>query len=75
MYFKARNGTYKRIPQSDNFGFEGSRGGMTIYYMQDPIADVQQKSKVTSFKPVGIRSQGTNFYLIYLLGIPHACGK
>jgi hypothetical protein len=71
MYFKARNGTYKRVPQKTNFGFEGANGGMTIYYMQDPIADMQQKSKVTAFKPVGNRSRGTNFSLIYL-GIP-AC--
>lgn len=51
MYFKAQNGTYKRVPQRTNTGFESANGGMTIYYMQDGIMDFAQKSKVTSFPP------------------------
>lgn len=51
MYFRAKNGTYKRVPQRTNTGFEGANGGMTVYYMQDPIMDRAQKSKVTSFSP------------------------
>ncbi|KAJ2999176.1 hypothetical protein NUW58_g83 [Xylaria curta] len=50
-YFKARNGTYKRVPQVPNFGFDGVRGGMTVYYMQDGLYNYQQTSKVTSFQP------------------------
>ncbi|KAF1960991.1 hypothetical protein CC80DRAFT_513675 [Byssothecium circinans] len=52
LYFKARNGTYQRVPQRSNAGFEGATGGgMTVYYMQDPLYDTAQKSKVTAFKP------------------------
>jgi hypothetical protein len=51
LYFKARNGTYKRVPQKGNVGFEQQRGGMTVYYMQNQLADFQQRSKVTAFKP------------------------
>ncbi|KAF2795329.1 hypothetical protein K505DRAFT_240070 [Melanomma pulvis-pyrius CBS 109.77] len=46
MYFKARNGTYKRIPQIANRGNEGEVGGMTVYY-----TSAYDKSKVTAFKP------------------------
>lgn len=53
LYFKARNGTYKRVPQRSNAGFEGTTGGgMTVYYMTDPLYDSRPKSKVTAFKPV-----------------------
>jgi hypothetical protein len=51
LYFRARNGTYKRVPQIGNVGFDGQNGGMTVYYMQDALYDFQQKSKVTAFKP------------------------
>ncbi|XDG02583.1 hypothetical protein ABKA04_002198 [Annulohypoxylon sp. FPYF3050] len=46
LFFKARNGTYKRVPQ---FASEGLRaeGGITVYYI--PAADTQ--SNVTAFKP------------------------
>jgi hypothetical protein len=53
IYFKSRNGTYKRVPQKGNAGFEEQIGGMTVYYMQNQLADFQQQSKVTAFKPVG----------------------
>ncbi|KAK8035195.1 hypothetical protein PG993_010190 [Apiospora rasikravindrae] len=49
LYFKARNGTYKRVPQSSQI--QGAKGGITVYYMQDALYDQQQKSKVTAFKP------------------------
>lgn len=52
LFFKARNGTYKRVPQRPNAGFEGAQGGMTVYYMQDGLADYEQKDKVTAFKQV-----------------------
>lgn len=51
LFFRARNGTYKRVPQVPNLGFEGTRGGMTVYYMQDALFDYGQTSKVTAFKP------------------------
>jgi hypothetical protein len=51
LYFRARNGTYKRVPQLANAGFEGaSGGGMTVYYMQDPLYDTAQQSKVKAFQ-------------------------
>jgi hypothetical protein len=62
MYFRARNGTYKRVPQFPNQGLRGN-GGITVYYI--PAAD--KATKVTAFKPgfrmlVGdavLRSAGT----------------
>ena len=51
MYFRAKNGTYKRVPQYPNFGFDGVDGGMTVYYMQDGLYNFQQTSKVVAFKP------------------------
>ncbi|KAH8906912.1 hypothetical protein BR93DRAFT_945151 [Coniochaeta sp. PMI_546] len=50
LFFKARNGSFHRVPQRGNAGFENANGGMTVYYMQDGLADYQQKSKVTAFK-------------------------
>lgn len=52
LFFKAHNGTYKRVPIRGNVGFEGANGGMTVYYMQDGLADFEQKSTVTAFRPV-----------------------
>jgi hypothetical protein len=58
LYFRARNGTYKRVPQLANAGFEGaSGGGMTVYYMQDPLYDTAQQSKVKAFQ------QGFRMYI------------
>ncbi|TVY81282.1 hypothetical protein LSUE1_G004035 [Lachnellula suecica] len=51
LYFRARNGTYKRVPQRANAGFEGAAGGgMTVYYMQDALYDTAQLSNVTAFQ-------------------------
>ncbi|KAI0474475.1 hypothetical protein F4859DRAFT_522096 [Xylaria cf. heliscus] len=47
LYFQARNGTFKRVPQKGNVGFEQSSGGMTVYYT--PVLSGQ--GKVTAFKP------------------------
>lgn len=52
LYFRARNGTFKRVAQKGNSGFEGQKGGMTVYYMQNQLADFQQKAKVKAFQPV-----------------------
>ncbi|TFK22637.1 hypothetical protein FA15DRAFT_688269 [Coprinopsis marcescibilis] len=45
MYFKARNGTYMRVPQMANQFIGQPNGGMTVYYIQ-PIGSNQ---KVTAF--------------------------
>jgi len=49
LYFRARNGTYKRVPQMSQIS--GGVGGITVYYMSDALYDTAQKSKVTAFKP------------------------
>ncbi|KAK3988033.1 hypothetical protein QBC44DRAFT_293930 [Cladorrhinum sp. PSN332] len=46
IYFKARNGSFKRVPQMVNLGLRGS-GGVTVYY----IPPYDGKTKVTAFKP------------------------
>ncbi|OAA66985.1 hypothetical protein SPI_01561 [Niveomyces insectorum RCEF 264] len=51
LFYRAANGTYKRVRQQPNVGFEGTRAGMTVYYMQDALFDVDQPSNVTAFKP------------------------
>lgn len=47
LYFRARNGTFKRVPQKGNVNFEQSNGGMTIYYI--PTVS-NGKGTVTAFK-------------------------
>lgn len=47
VYFKARNGTFKRVPQIVNLGL-GVKAGMTIYY----IRGYQASAKVTGFPKV-----------------------
>lgn len=48
LYFKARNGTFKRVPQLSNQNLENAQGGMTVYYMSPD----NKTSPVTAFKPV-----------------------
>ncbi|KAE8442848.1 hypothetical protein EG329_002590 [Mollisiaceae sp. DMI_Dod_QoI] len=45
LYFKARNGSYKRVPQIANRGNTGETGGFTVYYTSPG------KGKTTAFKP------------------------
>lgn len=48
LFFKAKNGTYRRIPQVGNGGPQGkliNKGGLDIYYIPS--------GKTTAFKPVG----------------------
>ncbi|KAK8058794.1 hypothetical protein PG994_009242 [Apiospora phragmitis] len=52
VYFKARNGTFKRVPQATNLGL-GTKAGMTIYY----IRGYQQSAKVTAFPKYQPRRQ------------------
>ena len=51
VYFKARNGTFKRVPQVVNLGL-GTRAGMTIYY----IRGYQASAKVTAFPKVSLQT-------------------
>lgn len=53
LYFKARNGTYKRVPLVANSALEGSTDGMTIYYTQKDFSS-NGKAKITAFPPVCI---------------------
>lgn len=46
LYFRARNGTYKRVPQYPSEGLTGD-GGITVYYIASP--DTSQN--VTAFRP------------------------
>jgi hypothetical protein len=50
MYFKARNGSYKRVPQYPNALLGTLTGGMTVYYIQQDFSS-NGKQKITSFKP------------------------
>jgi len=57
MYFKAKNGTFKRVPQMVNLGLTGN-AGITVYY----IPPYDGKTKVTAFKP-GFRMVAGNAML------------
>jgi hypothetical protein len=46
MYFRARNGTFMRVPQIASEGLEAN-GGITVYY----IPSTDNKTAVTAFKP------------------------
>jgi hypothetical protein len=47
LYFKARNGSFKRVPQLTNLGLKGKNGGLTVYYN----SPYDGKTKATAFKP------------------------
>jgi hypothetical protein len=46
MYFRAKNGTFKKVPQFPSEGL-GGEGGITVYY----IPDAANQTNVTAFKP------------------------
>lgn len=46
LYFRARNGTFKRVPQFVSEGLRGN-GGITVYY----IPSANNQTTVTAFKP------------------------
>ncbi|KAI6361577.1 hypothetical protein MCOR25_006482 [Pyricularia grisea] len=46
LFFRSRNGTFKRVPQLSNMGLRGE-GGITVYY----IPPYDGRTKVTAFKP------------------------
>jgi len=47
VYYRGRNGSFKRVPQFANLGVGALNGGATIYY----IRGYQSAAKVTAFKP------------------------
>lgn len=49
LFFRARNGTFKRVPIKGNAGFEASSGGMTVYYTPT-LSNGPAPGKVTAFK-------------------------
>lgn len=51
LYFKARNGTFKRVPQMVNLGLSG-REGVTVYYIPpyDGVTNVTAFPKVSRFR-------------------------
>jgi hypothetical protein len=49
IYFRAKNGTFKMVPQFANLGLN-VKGGMTVYY----IRGYQASAKVNAFKPVSL---------------------
>ena len=53
LYFRARNGTYKRVPQFPNAPslHDGQIAGMTIYYTQESFYDNKLSQKITAFPP------------------------
>lgn len=51
LYFKAKNGSFHRVPQMPNKGFNDEPvGGVTVYY----IPPYDGKTNVTAFKPVSL---------------------
>ncbi|KAI5856165.1 hypothetical protein GGS23DRAFT_438939 [Durotheca rogersii] len=46
LFFRARNGTFKRVPQMPNRFLDGSVGGVTVYYFPQDL-----RTRVTTFKP------------------------
>lgn len=73
LYFKARNGTYKRVPIYDNTALEGDlNGGMTVYYTQVDF-NTNGKDKITAFKPVSLLIRVCEFCKLTTSGFPHDC--
>ncbi|RYP57314.1 hypothetical protein DL769_009559 [Monosporascus sp. CRB-8-3] len=62
LYFRARNGTFKRVPQFASEGLHAD-GGITVYYIPSP----DRQESVTAFRPgfrmlvgdASLRSPGT----------------
>ncbi len=77
LYFKARNGTFKRVPQIANQGLT-QKNGMDVYY----IPPYDGKTKVKAFPPVRLPSQRSPILSLanplansaLALGLPHARG-
>jgi hypothetical protein len=57
LYFRAQNGTFKRVPQIANQYLDGANGGMTVYY----VSPDDNSTNITAFKPVSHYSSHTIF--------------
>ena len=70
MFFRARNGTYKRVGQVPNCFLGGEAGGMTVYYTTP-----YDGAKSTAFTPVCflcfLFSFGFFLYFLLLAPAPH----
>jgi len=70
LFFRARNGTFKRVPQLTNLGLRGKNGGLTVYY----IPPYDGVTNVTAFKPVSNSVQvQSNFD--QRSGLPNDCWR
>lgn len=70
LYFRARNGTFKRVPQLSNQNIELANGGMTIYYLSPD----NKSDPVTAFKPVSVCPHPHDLARIDVFaGLPYAC--
>lgn len=66
LYFQARNGSFKRVPQMVNLGLEGNEG-ITVYY----IPPYDGKTKVTAFTQVSSLEHDRYRSVWCLLGSPN----
>jgi hypothetical protein len=51
VYFRARNGSFKLVPQMANQAIGNANGGITVYYTSPG------KNLVTAFKPVSVHAR------------------
>ncbi|KUJ13369.1 uncharacterized protein LY89DRAFT_651554 [Mollisia scopiformis] len=78
LYFKHRNGTYKRVKQYPNADLvNGVQGGMTVYYTQQDF-NSNGNQKITAFKPgfrmtVGKPTTNTKDQAVKNTGIRYTC--
>ncbi|KAH6670734.1 hypothetical protein B0J14DRAFT_671185 [Halenospora varia] len=78
LYFKHRNGTYKRVPIYPNAQLDnGVQGGMTIYYTQKDF-NTNGNAKITAFKPgfrmtVGSPTTDTKEAAVKHQGLRYTC--
>jgi hypothetical protein len=78
VYFRARNGSFKRVPQMVNDVIGNANGGITVYYT------APGPNTVTAFKPVCQPCQnlpstkakrGSCLTRVVCAGLPHVCGQ
>ncbi|CAG8976668.1 hypothetical protein HYALB_00012060 [Hymenoscyphus albidus] len=58
MFFKAKNGTYKRVPQVGNGGPQGklvNKGGLDVYYIPSGKTTAFKKVRLSDWDPMGFR--------------------
>ncbi|KAK1753566.1 hypothetical protein QBC47DRAFT_403908 [Echria macrotheca] len=78
LYFRARNGSFHRVPQYPNAVFhDGQQAGMTIYYTQESFFS-NGNQRITSFKPgfrmtVGSPAASTREEAVQYRGLRYTC--